>query len=123
MASNVTDDKYGTPRTDAFYDALYVGVPSDMVEYSSGKERDFCRQLERELGLERESHEVTKRMLADRDDALSARSAIGERIREAIANDRCDGESEWARGVNAARERHLAIIDALLNEVDRNADR
>jgi hypothetical protein len=52
----------------------------------------------------------------------ATQSAIGERIREAIANDRCDGESEWARGVNAARERHLAIIDALLNEVDRKAE-
>ena len=37
-------------------------------------------------------------------------------VREAIAHDRCDGESEWARGVNAACEKHLAMIDTILRE-------
>lgn len=40
-------------------------------------------------------------------------SSTIQRIREAIAKDRCDGESEWARGVNAACQKHLAMIDAI----------
>jgi hypothetical protein len=43
-----------TPRTDAFFDALYKDVPDEMTELSAGQERDFARQLERELS------EVTK---------------------------------------------------------------
>lgn len=33
------------------------------------------------------------------------------RIRAAIAGDRCDGDSEYAAGVNAACANHLALID------------
>ena len=38
-----------TPRTDAFFDALYKDVPDQMTELSAGQEREFARQLEREL--------------------------------------------------------------------------
>jgi hypothetical protein len=38
-----------TPRTDAFFDALYKDVPDEMTELSAGQEREFARQLEREL--------------------------------------------------------------------------
>jgi hypothetical protein len=38
-----------TPRTDAFFDDLYKDVPDEMTELSAGQERDFARQLEREL--------------------------------------------------------------------------
>jgi hypothetical protein len=38
-----------TPRTDAFFDALYKDVPDEMTELSAGQERDFARELEREL--------------------------------------------------------------------------
>jgi hypothetical protein len=37
------------------------------------------------------------------------------RIRDAIAADRCDGESEYARGINAACENHLKLIDTMLD--------
>lgn len=47
-----------------------------------------------------------------RDRALHA--AALERIRAAIAADRCDGESEYAAGVNAACRNHLALIDNLM---------
>ncbi len=47
-----------TPRTDAFFDALYKDVPDEMTELSAGQEREFARQLERELA---EANEATKR--------------------------------------------------------------
>ena len=37
-------------------------------------------------------------------------AALG-RIRSAIAADRCDGDTEYAAGVNAACRNHLALID------------
>jgi hypothetical protein len=52
--------------------------------------------LERELGLERESHETTKRMLADRDDALSARSATRCTACGAKVGEPCRGNCERA---------------------------
>jgi hypothetical protein len=52
--------------------------------------------LERELGLERESHETTKRMLADRDDALSARSATRCTACGAKEGEPCRGNCERA---------------------------
>lgn len=39
-----------------------------------------------------------------------------DRIRDAIAGDRCDGDSDWAQGVNAACRRHLTMIDAILSQ-------
>jgi hypothetical protein len=47
-----------TPRTDAAIKRGECGP-------------DLCRQIECELGLERESHEVTKRMLADAQDDVA----------------------------------------------------
>lgn len=58
---NSSDDKScssDTPRTDAAIKRGECGP-------------DLCRQLECELGLERESHEVTKRMLADAQDDVA----------------------------------------------------
>lgn len=36
------------------------------------------------------------------------------RVRDAIAADRCDGESEWASGVNAACRNHLALVENMI---------
>src|SRR5690349_11858985 len=43
--------------------------------------------------------------------AVPRNDAALERIRAAIAADRCHGETEFAAGVNAACRNHLALID------------
>ena len=54
-----------TPRTDAFYDALYdASVPQDLRDAVDAKEKEFARKLERELA-------ETKRLLAEARDTLS----------------------------------------------------
>lgn len=85
--------KSDTPRTDA------VRLPSEVLLPASEKHLgsavrgaiqilgDHARQLEREIIA----------------------------IRNAIATDRCDGDSDYAAGVNAACERHLNMIDAILS--------
>jgi hypothetical protein len=71
--------------------------------------------LERELGLERESHETTKRMLADRDDALSARSANVPKEREIMHR---KGFSEKDLNRLEALDELLAIHDAVMNPME-----
>ena len=39
------------------------------------------------------------------------------RIRAGIAGDRCDGDTEYASGVNTACRNHLAFIDTVIAEV------
>ena len=53
-----------TPRTDAFFDALYKDVPDEMTELSAGQEREFARELERELAEARESEASEARWAA-----------------------------------------------------------
>jgi hypothetical protein len=50
-----------------------------------------------------------------RDRALHA--AALERIRAGIAGDRCDGDTEYAAGVNGACANHLKFIDTVLAEL------
>jgi hypothetical protein len=44
---------------------------------------------------------------------LTSRDEWIARIRDFIALDRCDGETEYAAGANAARDKYLAYIDAV----------
>ena len=37
----MTDEKVETPRTDAFYAALYAAVPAEMTEEVAGQERNW----------------------------------------------------------------------------------
>ena len=60
---------------------------------------------------------IVRRAIADRDAALAGRLMALERIRAAIAADRCDGESEYAAGVNAACRNHLALVDRVIADV------
>lgn len=64
---------------------------------------------------------IVRRAIADRNAAVSGEPMALERIRAAIAADRCDGESEYAAGVNAACRNHLAVIDRVLAEVSGTA--
>jgi hypothetical protein len=57
---------------------------------------------------------LVRRTIADRDAILAGQPTLVERIRAAIAADRCDGESDYAAGVNAACANHMALIDSLL---------
>ena len=50
-------------------------------------------------------------------DEIERLTAVLARIRGAIAADRCDGESDWAGGVNAACKNHLEFIDTVLADV------
>lgn len=43
-------------------------------------------------------------------DEIELLTAELERIRNGIATDRCDGDSEWAAGVNAACQNHLQLV-------------
>jgi hypothetical protein len=62
---------------------------------------------------------VVRKAISERDAILagapipSADVALS-RIRGAIAADRCDGETEYARGVNAACENHIKLIDSVI---------
>lgn len=61
---------------------------------------------------------IVRKAIAERDAILAGTPIISadaalERIREAIASDRCNGDSEYARGINAACENHLKLIDAI----------
>ena len=56
-----------TPRTDEFYSKLYAAVSEEMTETVAGQERDFARQLERELSAaKREALESAKKITDDR---------------------------------------------------------
>ena len=43
-------------------------------------------------------------------DEIERLTAELERIGNGIATDRCDGDSEWAAGVNAACDNHRALV-------------
>lgn len=49
----------------------------------------------------------------DRYNKLHATHGMLSQISSAIDKDRCDGDTEYAAGVNAARLQHLAIIAAV----------
>ena len=49
-------------------------------------------------------------------DEIERLTAAIERIRAGIATDRCDGDTEWAAGVNAACHNHLKLVDATIAE-------
>ena len=71
-----------TPRTDAFYGNLYdPKVPKEMIEMASGKERDFCRQLEREL---REANWQVEKYAAEAKSAIDAYDRIIKEIDKAL---------------------------------------
>jgi hypothetical protein len=74
-----------TPRTDAFFDALYKDVPDEMTELSAGQEREFARQLERELA------EVMKQR-----DALAR---IGGKLRNVCPSSCDDYVAEWDKAL------------------------
>ena len=44
-------------------------------------------------------------------DEIERLTAVLARIRAGIAADRCDGDTEWAAGVNAACQNHLQLVD------------
>lgn len=56
------------------------------------------------------------------DDAHQQMQARVARLREAIATDRCDGDSGYAEGVNAACARHLQMFDAIMGRSDVHSE-
>ncbi len=52
----------------------------------------------------------------DRYNKLHATHRMLSQISRAIDKDRCDGDTEYAAGVNAARLQHLAIIAAVTEQ-------
>ena len=65
---------------------------------------------------------IVREAIAKRDAILAGAPITGaadalERIREAIARDRCDGDSEYAQGIKATCENHLKLIDAVIASI------
>ncbi len=60
--------------------------------------------------------QVHAAILADRAarQVFDTESSIVADIRDAVSKDRCDGESEWANGVNSAVRQHTMMIDAAI---------
>jgi hypothetical protein len=53
-------------------------------------------------------------------DEIERLKASLDRIRNGIATDRCDGDSEWAAGVNAACDNHRALVASGVKECGSN---
>jgi len=59
--------------------------------------------------------------LFDLADELSQERAKVARLRESITTDRCDGDSDYARGVNDACKRHTEMFKSLDDQAKRDA--
>jgi hypothetical protein len=73
-----------------------------------------CQDQHDELGCPHETHHGFRHP-TESARLIAAENAL-QRIRAGIATDRCDGESEWANGVNAACANHLKFVDTVLGE-------
>lgn len=65
---------------------------------------------------------IVRKAIGERDAILAGAPIISAdaallRIRDAIAADRCDGETEYAQGINTACENHLKLIDAVIASI------
>jgi hypothetical protein len=71
---------------------------------------------------------IVRKAIGERDAILAGAPIISAdaallRIRDAIAADRCDGETEYAQGINTACENHLKLIDAVIAALSSTTDR
>ena len=116
-------DKQDTPRTKReCLDAVIANLNLDIVVLRTdyNKLRVNAEALRQSSVFWRkqadeEREQAVKSIEKERERRKQAETAL-HNIREAIAEDRSDGESDFSVGVNAAVRRHIEMFDAIAGQ-------